>query len=372
MRSSNPTTIGWDLGGVHVKVALVEDGRVAAAAQVPCPLWQGLPALDRALEAAPDWARGAALHAVTMTGELTDCFADRRAGVAALAGWAGSHLAGTVRIYAGRSGFVAPEAAASRAADVGSANWHATAALAGRHVPDALLIDIGSTPTELIPDVGRRPGARGRSDIGSTTADLIPVVGGRPAATGYSDAERLETGELVYTGAVRTPVIALSDHAPFAGRRTRLMTETFAHMADVYRILGLLPEGADQQPSGDRKGKTVAESETRLARIVGRDRAEAPGAAWTALAAHFAEAQLRLLHDAAAEILSRPDLGADAPLVLCGAGAFVGARLAERLGRPSTPLAALLADRIGGARDGISTCGPAVAVGLIAAEEAVA
>lgn len=349
MRSSNPTTIGWDLGGVHVKVALVEDGRVAAAAQVPCPLWQGLPALDRALEAAPDWARGAALHAVTMTGELTDCFADRRAGVAALAGWAGSHLAGTVRIYAGRSGFVAPEAAASRAADVASANWHATAALAGRHVPDALLIDIGST-----------------------TADLIPVVGGRPAATGYSDAERLETGELVYTGAVRTPVIALSDHAPFAGRRTRLMTETFAHMADVYRILGLLPEGADQQPSGDRMGKTVAESETRLARIVGRDRAEAPGAAWTALAAHFAEAQLRLLHDAAAEILSRPDLGADAPLVLCGAGAFVGARLAERLGRPSTPLAALLADRIGGARDGISTCGPAVAVGLIAAEEAVA
>ncbi|RUP20711.1 hydantoinase/oxoprolinase family protein [Methylobacterium sp.] len=349
MRSSNPTTIGWDLGGVHVKVALVEDGRVAAAAQVPCPLWQGLPALDRALEAAPDWARGAALHAVTMTGELTDCFADRCAGVAALAGWAGSHLAGTVRIYAGRSGFVAPEAAASRAADVASANWHATAALAGRHVPDALLIDIGST-----------------------TADLIPVAGGRPAATGYSDAERLETGELVYTGAVRTPVIALSDHAPFAGRRTRLMTETFAHMADVYRILGLLPEGADQQPSGDRKGKTVAESETRLARIVGRDRAEAPGAAWTALAAHFAEAQLRLLHDAAAEILSRPDLGADAPLVLCGAGAFVGARLAERLGRPSTPLAALLADRIGGARDGISTCGPAVAVGLIAAEEAVA
>ncbi|MBP2493436.1 putative H4MPT-linked C1 transfer pathway protein [Methylobacterium sp. PvP062] len=348
MRSSNPTTIGWDLGGVHVKVALVEDGRVAAAAQVPCPLWQGLPALDRALEAAPDWARGAALHAVTMTGELTDCFADRRAGVAALAGWAGSHLAGTVRIYAGRSGFVAPEAAASRAADVASANWHATAALAGRHVPDALLIDIGST-----------------------TADLIPVAGGRPAATGYSDAERLETGELVYTGAVRTPVIALSDHAPFAGRRTRLMTETFAHMADVYRILGLLPEGADQQPSGDRKGKTVAESETRLARIVGRDRAEAPGAAWTALAAHFAEAQLRLLHDAAAEILSRPDLGADAPLVLCGAGAFVGARLAERLGRPSTPLAALLGDRIGGARDGISTCGPAVAVGLIAAEEAV-
>jgi (4-(4-[2-(gamma-L-glutamylamino)ethyl]phenoxymethyl)furan-2-yl)methanamine synthase len=349
MRSPFPKTIGWDLGGVHVKAALVEDGRVLAAAQVPCPLWQGVPALDPALAALPDWARGAAAHAVTMTGELTDCFADRRDGVAALSAWAGARLTGPVRIYAGRSGFVAPEAAADVSADIASANWHATAALTGRIVPDALLVDIGST-----------------------TADLIPIVGGRPAATGYSDAGRLETGELVYTGVVRTPVIALSDHAPFAGRRTRLMTETFAHMADVYRVLGLLPAGADQQASGDRKGKSVPESETRLARIVGRDRAEAPAAAWPALAAHFAEAQLRMLHDAAALLLTRPDLPPEAPLVLCGAGAFLGPRLAERLGRPSSLLVSLLGDRIAGARDGISTCGPAVAVGLIAAEETVA
>jgi probable H4MPT-linked C1 transfer pathway protein len=284
-----------------------------------------------------------------MTGELTDCFADRRAGVAALSGWAGSQLAGPVRIYAGRSGFVAPGAAREVAGDVASANWHATAALTGRFAPEALLIDIGST-----------------------TADLIPIVGGLPATTGYSDAERLETGELVYTGIVRTPVIALSDHAPFAGRRTRLMTETFAHMADVYRILGFLPEGADQQASGDRKGKSVAESEIRLARIVGRDRGEGTSAAWAALAGHFAEAQLRLLYEAGALLLSRPDCAAEAPLILCGAGTFLGPRLAERLGRPSSLLVSLLADRIAGPRDWISTCGPAVAVGLIAAERAFA
>ena len=349
MLSPSLKTIGWDLGGVHVKAALVEAGRVVAAVQVPCPLWQGLPALDQALARLPDWARTEARHAVTMTGELTDCFADRRAGVAALAGWAAAHLDGSMRIYAGRSGFVAPEEAAEVAADVASANWHATAALVGRIAPDALLVDIGST-----------------------TTDLIPIVGGRPAATGYSDAGRLETGELVYTGVVRTPVIALADHAPFAGRRTWLMTETFAHMADAYRILGLLPEGADQQASGDRKGKSVPESETRLARIVGRDRAEAPGSAWAALAAHFAEAQLRLLHDAAALLLGRPDFFETAPLITCGAGAFLGEHLADRLGRRAVPLVDLLDDRIAGPRAWISTCGPAVAVGLIATEETVA
>jgi (4-(4-[2-(gamma-L-glutamylamino)ethyl]phenoxymethyl)furan-2-yl)methanamine synthase len=341
--------IGWDLGGVHVEAALVEAGRVVAASQVPCPLWQGVAALDGSLAALPDWARGEARHAVTMTGELTDCFADRREGVAALSNWAGKHLSGRVRIYAGRSGLVAPEAAADLFADVASANWHATAALAGRHAPDALLVDIGST-----------------------TADLIPIVGGRPAAAGYSDAERLETGELVYTGIVRTPVIALAHDAPFAGRRTRLMTETFAHMADVYRILGLLPEGADQQASGDRKGKSIPESETRLARIVGRDRGEGTPEAWALLAAHFAEAQLRLLHNAAATLLSRPDLPADAPLIVCGAGAFLGPCLAERLGRPARLLVDLLRERVAGEPDWISTCGPAVAVGLIASEDTFA
>ena len=347
MQISQPKRIGWDLGGVHVKAALVEDGRVIAAVQAPCPLWRGLPALDEALAGLPDWARGEAYHAVTMTGELTDCFSDRAEGVAALSGWAQARLSGPVRIYAGRGGFVAPEAARAMSADVASANWHATAILVGRRVPDALLVDIGST-----------------------TADLIPIVSGHPAASGYSDAERLETGELVYTGIVRTPLIALADHAPFAGRRTRLMTETFAHMADVYRILGLLPEGADQQASGDRKGKSLAESETRLARMVGRNRGEGNAAAWRALAAHFAEAQLRLLHDAAAGLLSRPDLSTNAALVTCGAGSVLGSRLADRLGRSALDLDALLADRIAGEKQSrISTCGPAVAVGLIAAAE---
>ena len=34
--------IGWDVGGAHLKGARVEDGRVVAAVQIACPLWQGL------------------------------------------------------------------------------------------------------------------------------------------------------------------------------------------------------------------------------------------------------------------------------------------------------------------------------------------
>lgn len=311
--------------------------------QAACPLWRGLPALDKALADLPDWARGEALHAVTMTGELTDCFADRTDGVGQLSHWAEAKLEGRVRIYAGRGGFVSPAAAREATWDIASANWHATAALVGRHVPDALLVDIGST-----------------------TADLIPIVGGRPAARGYSDAERLETGELVYCGVVRTPLLAVADHAPFGGRRTRLMNETFANTADVYRLTGDLPDGADQQHSADLKGKSIPESETRLARMIGRDRAEGTARTWHDLARHFAEAQLRALQDAAAVLLSRPDIPAEAPVIACGAGGFLAERLAARLGRPCLGFTAAIARHIEGRTDWASTCGPAVAVGLLA------
>ncbi len=343
--STSAPVIGWDLGGVHVKAALVRDGRVETVVQAPCPLWRGLPALDATFSGLPDWARGQADHVVTMTGELTDCFADRADGVAQLADWAGAKLAGSVRIYGGRAGLTDPNRARDLAVDIASANWHATAALVGRYRSHALLVDIGST-----------------------TADLIPIVGGVPAATGYSDAERSETGELVYTGVVRSHPIALTDHAPFRGRRTRLMAETFATMADAYRITGDLPEGADQQGSADGKGKSLRESETRLARLIGRDHGEGTSADWQALAAHFAEAQMRPLHDAAALLLSRADLPADAPLVVCGAGRFLAERLAARLGRPTVALTDLIADALPrtGA-DWASTCGPAVAVALLAA-----
>lgn len=335
--------IGWDLGGVHVKAALVRDGAVREVVQAPCSLWQGTAALEETLAALPDWCRSSADHAVTMTGELTDCFADRREGVRELSRWAARALGGSVRIYAGRSGFIASERAENVAAEVASANWHATASLVGRNLADTLLVDVGST-----------------------TADLIPIADGRPVALGYSDAERLETGELVYTGLVRTPVLALASRAPFRGRLVGLMAETFATAADVYRLLGELPEGADQHDAADGRGKSIGETETRLARMIGRDRQDGDAEAWRRLAAFFADRQLTKLYGAATQVLSQGSLPPSVPLVGCGVGRHLGARLAGRLGLPYRDLSALIAPGQPAA-EWLSWCAPAVAVALLAA-----
>uniref|UniRef100_A0A8J4HA37 H4MPT-linked C1 transfer pathway protein n=1 Tax=Acidicaldus sp. TaxID=1872105 RepID=A0A8J4HA37_9PROT len=304
--------IGWDLGGAHLKAARVENGKVTAVLQLPAPLWQGLEHLAAALDAALARLGPASRHAATMTGELADIFPDRATGVRRLSALLAAHLApAPLMLYAGAAGFVPVNAAEAHAETIASGNWHATARLAARAAPEALL-----------------------ADCGSTTTDLIPLHRGAVAATGSSDAARLAAGELVYTGFTRSFVMALAPRVPFAGGWTPLACEHFATSADLYRILGELNEDADQMPTADGREKTVSASIARLARMIGRDVAMADAAAWRGLAAYLAEAQLRLIHDAALQVLSRLSLPPDAPVIGAGVGRALVLRLAERLHRP--------------------------------------
>jgi probable H4MPT-linked C1 transfer pathway protein len=335
-------SIGWDIGGAHLKAARAENGRIVAAAEAATPLWQGLDSLHAAFASLKARLGEADVHGVTMSGELCDAFPSRRDGVVGLAGIAASHL-GAPRLYAGALGFVAIGEAAERAARIASANWRASAEAAALTLRDGLLLDIGST-----------------------TTDLIPVVAGRVAAIGDDDAGRLAAGELVYTGLTRSFVMAMADRAPFAGQWTPLMNEYFASAADVRRALGDLPEAADLMATADGRDKSAAASRRRLARMIGREAEDAPDAAWTQLAAWFAERQLRDICDAAFLRLSRGDVAATAPIIAAGAGEQLAHEVARRLGR----LLVGFADLTGGGAEA-SVCAPAAAVALLVARAAV-
>jgi probable H4MPT-linked C1 transfer pathway protein len=339
--------LGWDLGGAHLKaVALAGDGRVRAVLQVPCPLWQGMDrlesAIDQVLGCLPDRP---ARHALTMTGELADLFPDRATGVEALIGVMRRRIPdATLKVYAGRLGLLDPDSALDVAAFVASANWMATATLAARRIPQGLL-----------------------ADIGSTTADLVPFREGRSASRGLADRERMVQGELVYSGVVRTPVMALASRVPFAGDWVPLMAEHFATAADLHRLTGELPGHADLMPSADGRDKTPQASAGRLARMLGLDARDGSLSDWQRLAAYLAEIQLRVLADACARLLSRGELDAQAPLVGAGVGRFLAVRLAERLGRRYLGFESLLPGGEGLVPDA-ADCAPAAAVARLAME----
>lgn len=337
------TVIGWDIGGANLKLARLEGERIAEVAQIPCPIKQDRGKFDDALGHALSLVPRASLHAVTMTGELSDVFADRADGVAYLVALMQTATAGQdLRIYAGRAGFLSPEDAVRRVQDVASANWYATAELIASRVGEALLIDIGTT-----------------------TIDLIPVAANKVASRGYSDGERLTKGELIYAGVVRTPVMAIARGAPFKGRMQGIAAERFATMADVYRITGDLPEDADPYPTPDQHGKTREESAVRLARMLGRDAADATPGEWAAVGQHFAACQFRQIEAAATTLIAREALSGDAPIVGAGCGRFVAKRLAEQSGRAYLDFADLVGVNEA-TRDMAASCAPAVAVAVLA------
>lgn len=336
--------VGWDIGGAHLKAARAEHGRIVDAVQVAAPLRLGLVRLAQSFAEAKARIGRADRHAVTMTGELADTFSSRAEGVAALTDAAVRELGPEVLIYAGRAGFIPAERAPHHAIDIASANWFASAAIVAAAIGSGLFMDMGST-----------------------TTDVVPLAGGKVAARGYTDAERLACGELVYTGLVRSFLMASAERAPFAGQWAALIGENFATMADVHRILGTLPEGADQMSTADGRDKTVAASHARLARMVGRDAADPDNGneAWTTLAQWFAETQIRAVTDGALLVASQGALPATAPAVVAGVGAAVLREVARRIGRAAIDFHDLI-DVTPSARAAASACAPAAAVALLA------
>lgn len=335
--------IGWDIGGAHLKMAQVENGQVTHATTVRASMWLGLHEVRTALNGLRPLFQSDATHVFTMTGELSDGFTSREAGVRGILDFIGTEFGrDDVRIYAGRSGFVDLSSAYDLGPEIASANWHATAELSARIRRDGLFVDMGST-----------------------TTDILAFRNGRLSNDGYSDAERLLTGELVYTGFTRSALIGIAERVPVRGTMTPLMNEYFANTADLGRILGTLDEADDHYPSADRRAKSLAGSIGRIARMVGRDSADLDESEWIDIARWFSEHQLRMIHDGAFRVVAKARLEPGAPVVGAGIGRPQIMQLAKRLERPYVDFGSLIPATSEEVRDRASKAAPAAAVALL-------
>ncbi|MEX3901143.1 hydantoinase/oxoprolinase family protein [Paraburkholderia sp. BR10954] len=352
-RSNPAVRFGWDGGGAPVKVSLIDGSdAVLDVVQWPCPLWQGLDHLQRTIDLVferwPQARTDAAQHAVTMTGEMVDLFADRAEGVRAIVAALAQRLGSSLRFYAGDAGWLAADDCAAGWRQVASANWLATASWVATRMANALLIDIGST-----------------------TTDIIPIVDGRVVARGATDAGRLASGELVYHGVVRTPLCGVAHRIEFGGATLNVMNEWFATTADVYRLTGELDPLHDVQPSADQGAKTQAASRARLARMIGHDAHDASDLEWLQFARRWRALQVREIGANLMRVVAAQPALAAAPLVGAGCGRFLVAALARDEARGYIDFGALA-----GVPDAsaawAATCAPSVAVALLAAHEPAA
>jgi hypothetical protein len=303
--------IGLDIGGVNLK-AVWRDGDALRTVLRPHDVVGDPDVLTGLLRdvVAELQREPAELVAVTMTAELSDAFRTKREGVAVVLDAVEAAVPGPVLALTTAGELVSLSEARARPLDVAAANWVATGlAVAARH-PDALVVDVGST-----------------------TADVIPIADGRVAAAGRSDLDRLLTGELVYTGALRTNLAAIARRVPVRGRWCPVASELFAISADVHLILGHLAPEAYTCRTPDGRPASVACARERVARLVCADATQLEPGEVEAIAAHLHAEQVRAVEAAARRAGTRAG-GCAAPVVALGVGAFIARAVAERLDRP--------------------------------------
>jgi probable H4MPT-linked C1 transfer pathway protein len=203
-------------------------------------------------------------------------------------------------------------------------------------------------------------------DIGSTTTDIIRIEAGKVKTGDLSDAARMRNDSLVYTGIVRTPVMALAQKLPLEGAESNVAAEYFATMADVYRLTGeLLPE-SDMAETADGKGKSALESARRLARMIGHDVEDKPIETWMSLANTCKKLQMNQIKTAMLKHL-KPG-GA---IIGTGAGSFLVKQLALDLGHTYYPISACLAGHANlTLKHDLEKCFPAYAVAYLAKNHA--
>src|SRR6476620_2593332 len=190
--SGSPAFLGWDIGGVNTKAARLENGSggpTLRSLSLPYEVQREPQALGtRLLSVAQQLGTSPGdVHAVTMTAELSQAFRTKREGVGfVLDALSTAFPDSAVQVYTVADRFIDPARARLSPLSVAASNWSATANWLARSVPTCVLIDVGSTST-----------------------DLIPIVDGKVTVLGHTDPERLLSGELVYSGALRTPAEAV-------------------------------------------------------------------------------------------------------------------------------------------------------------------
>jgi hypothetical protein len=288
--------IGLDIGGANLKAA-----RAGEARSRPFALWKNPERLANELrDLIGDWLPADRL-AVTMTGELCDCFADRSEGVRHIVRSV-AEIAGDIPTFIWRTDgrFATPAETMKDPLTAASANWLALATFAATYVP------VG--PGILL-------------DVGSTTTDIVPLKDGIPVPRGRTDYERLQCGELLYTGARRTPVCALLE--PGEG-----MAEFFATTLDVYLVLGEGPEDESDCDTADGRPATKECAQARLARMQGGDADSISVEEIRRFALRIALRQQRLIADAVDRLAP-----SESKMTIAGSGSNVGeAAIAHRPG----------------------------------------
>lgn len=344
--------VGLDIGGANLKAAIWLGENDVRGRSMNFPMWKqpeqladGVRKIMGEIETSGTTGASALRRrhlAVTMTGELADCFASRREGVARIVDQLLQVVsADQLSIYSVDGRWFTAEQAKEDPWTVAASNWHALASWLAQWPPTAHALRCAV----LV-------------DIGSTTVDILPVINGRLATQARTDRDRLEQSQLVYTGVRRTPVCAVVQRLAVEGIDIPVMAELFATVDDAYLLLGLVEEDAQDADTADGRPRTKPDAAARLARMIGEDADRLSPLQLSCMANQIIGAQARQLAEAIEANLNQFSSEIAPHLVCSGHGLPLFEQTIRKL-KTATASVIRLNEH---ASDEVSRCAPAAAV----------
>jgi probable H4MPT-linked C1 transfer pathway protein len=312
--------VGFDVGGVNVKSAFITYSsskiikkRIQSKFY---PMWLHTPEelLTLLQEMISELSVDEPIDAIgiTMTAEVSDVYYTKKEGV--------SHILSTFskilpqipkKVITNFNQFISIPEALENYMAVASANWVATALFIGKKFPKCILLDIGST-----------------------TTDIIPISHGLPDTIGKTDMDRLLQGELVYTGALRSTIPSIVHKVPIRGTLCPISFEKFALIADVHLLLDHISAEDYRCDTADERQKTKQDALARLARIICADVDLLSEAELYEIVTYIYERQLDQISAGITQVLNaRQEYDISVPVVITGLGReFLARRVAEKIG----------------------------------------
>lgn len=204
--------LGIDIGGANTKITELEE-KYYKIHHIYFPMWKKHNKLTELLRVYN--SGNVEKVGIVMTAELVDAYRSKREGVEDILNSVERAFPDKdIYVFDVDGNFLEIDVAKKKYIKVSASNWTATAYFVIKDICDNCIL----------------------VDMGSTTTDIIPIKDGEILAE-ETDLKRLMNNQLVYVGALRTPLSFLTNTVVFRGFKTNVSSEYFSITGDVNLIL---------------------------------------------------------------------------------------------------------------------------------------
>ena len=262
----NKLYLGWDIGGANTKVCVFDQNSIIINLHTKnIKVWDNFSDIKLFFKYISNIYKNYEIYNfITITAESCDNFTDRKHGMTSILENCSNHIIGNKLFYTNANKFVDYNSAINKTEKLFSTNWMLTSKFLNSKKNIDLIIDIGSTTTDIIfKDM----------HIGNNINDYM----------------RLVNKTLLYQGVVRTPLSMMADNVLYRGNNISLVNEVFATTGDIFNLNNDIDFSKLDYLGSDNLQFTKVNSFTRLARIIGLDYKESEREHLIVLSKYFKE-----------------------------------------------------------------------------------